>query len=105
MVRSEALKRAQKKYQQKIKEENTLVYQNIKKKQNEYLSNYIKQRKLIDPEYKEKLMHNNKICAQVHYKKYQPMILKRRKQLRDIKKNNDLHDFLKNNIIEISIDF
>ena len=81
MPRSESLKKAQKKYQKKIKEENSLVYQKIKIKQNEYLKNYVKKRKLIDPEYKQKLMDNNKEGAKIHYEKYKKQILIRRKEL------------------------
>lgn len=104
-MRSDALKKAQKKYFQKIREENTEVYQKMRIKQNNYLKNYVKRRKEEDDEYRLNLMEINKKGAKIHYEKYKTEILKRRKELRDIKKDQELTNFLNNNIIEISIDF
>ncbi len=105
MGRSESLKKAQKKYHQKIREQNTEVYQRIKKKQNEYLTNYVKERKKTDPEYREKMMDRNKKGAKIHYEKYKESILIRRKELRELKRDKELLDFINNNTIEISVDF
>jgi|TARA_R100001509_G_C4839725_1_gene206192 hypothetical protein len=51
MPRSEALKKAQKKYMEKIKLENAPAYQNIKKRYSEYSKNYYKKKRLEDLDY------------------------------------------------------
>ena len=97
MVRSESLKKAQKKYLAKIKEENTEVYKKIKKKHLEYQKDYLVRMKEDDNKYTE-----YKKCrasyAKTFYDKNKENILEKRLKLREIKKNKELELLLKKEI-------
>jgi len=103
MVLTEAQKRASKKYYNKIKNENTEVYQNIIKKVKDYQK--IRLQKLKeDP---EKLKEVNKKKANAAKDKYyndKQIILERRKKIRDIKKDEELEKFVNRESFELSFE-
>ena len=103
MVLTEAQKRASKKYYNKIKNENTEVYQNIIKKVKDYQKLRLEKLKQ-DP---EKLKEINKKKANSAKEKYyndRQNILDKRKQLRDIKKDKELEKFVNRENFELSFD-
>jgi len=97
MTRSDALKKAQKKYLLKIKEENTEVYKNMMKKQLVYQKEYIK--RLRD---KEKKFNNYKKTraeyARTFYNNNKQKILDKRASIREKKKDDDLFKLLQKQI-------
>ena len=103
MVLTEAQKRASKKYYNKIKNENTEVYQNIIKK----VKNYQKIRLEKLKEDPEKLKEINKKKANAAKDKYyndKQIILDRRKKIRDIKKDEELEKFVNRESFELSFE-
>ncbi len=97
MTRSEALKKAQKKYLLKIKEENSEVYKNMMKKQLIYQKQYIK--KLRDNE--EKFTNYKKGRAEYakeFYNNNKQNILDKRAKIREKKKDEDLIKLLQKQI-------
>tara|TARA_R110002060_G_scaffold37735_1_gene48877 strand:+ start:82 stop:393 length:312 start_codon:yes stop_codon:yes gene_type:complete len=103
MVLTEAQKRASKKYYNKIKNENTEVYQNIIKK----VKNYQKIRLEKLKEDPEKLKQVNKKKANAAKDKYyndKQIILDRRKKIRDIRKDEELEKFVNRESFELSFE-
>jgi len=98
MPRSEALKIAQKKYLNKIKEEHTEVYQNIIKKQKEYQKNYNKNKELTQED-KDKFNE----YAKKHYIKNRDIILLKRKEKRMNAKEKEIKELLTDKLSEIII--
>tara|TARA_R110002126_G_scaffold77219_1_gene192573 strand:+ start:61 stop:360 length:300 start_codon:yes stop_codon:yes gene_type:complete len=98
MVRSEALKLAQKKYLNKIKEEKTEVYQNIIKKQKEYQKNYNKNKELTQND-KDKFNE----YAKKHYMKNREIILLKRKEKRMNAREKEIKELLSDKLSEIII--
>lgn len=98
MARSEALKNAQKKYLNKIKEEKTEVYQNIIKKQKEYQKNYNKNKELTQND-KDKFNE----YAKKHYIKNRDIILLKRKEKRMNAKEKEIKELLTDKLLEIII--
>ena len=98
MARSEALKNAQKKYLNKIKEEKTEVYQNIIKKQKEYQKNYNKNKELTQND-KDKFNE----YAKKHYIKNRDIILLKRKEKRMNAKEKEIKALLTDKLSEIII--
>lgn len=97
MTRSDALKKAQKKYLLKIKEENTEVYKNMMKKQLVYQKEYIK--RLRDNE--EKFNNYKKTRAEyarTFYNNNKQKILDKRASIREKKKDDDLFKLLQKQI-------
>lgn len=97
MTRSDALKKAQKKYLLKIKEENSEVYKKMMKKQIIYQKEYIK--KLRENE--EKFNNYKKGRAEYarsFYSINKQNILDKRAILREKKKDNDLFKLLEKQI-------
>ena len=103
MVLTEAQKRASKKYYNKIKNENTEVYQNIIKKVKDYQKVRLEKLKQ-DP---EKLKEVNKKKANAAKDKYyndKQIILDRRKKIRDIRKDEELEKFVNRESFELSFE-
>ena len=103
MVLTEAQKRASKKYYNKIKNENTEVYQNIIKKVKDYQKIRLEKLK-EDP---EKLKQVNKKKANAAKDKYyndKQIILDRRKKIRDIRKDEELEKFVNRESFELSFE-
>jgi hypothetical protein len=99
-MRSESLIKAQKKYLQKIKDENSIVYQNMKKKHLLYQKQYMD--KLREDE--DKFIQYKKeraIYAKSFYNENKIKILEKRFKLRLIKKNLQLDNNGKIDKIEI----
>jgi hypothetical protein len=103
MVRSESLKKAQKKYYEKLRTERGPVFEKMRKNQLEYQKKYNK-RQREDPEKLIVIRQKNKVLAKKYYYNNRDNILNRRKELRDIKNENELIDLLNNKLIEVSID-
>lgn len=103
MVRSEALKKAQKKYYDKIVKEKGPVFEKMRAHQKDYQKKYNKKIRQ-NPEKLKKIRAQGKVNAKNYYYNNKQHVLNRRKELRDIKQDNDLLDFLTNNLIEISLD-
>tara|TARA_R110002096_G_scaffold320579_1_gene514597 strand:+ start:267 stop:563 length:297 start_codon:yes stop_codon:yes gene_type:complete len=97
MVRSESLKKAQKKYLAKIKEENSEVYQKIRQKHLEYQKEYLARMKEDDDKYND-YKKNRASYAKTFYDKNKENILEKRLKLREIKKNKELELLLKKEI-------
>jgi len=96
-MRSEALKKAQKKYLSKIKEENTDVYKKMMKKQLEYQKTYIL--KLREDE--EKFKNYKKVRAEYaksFYNNNKQSILDKRAKIREKKKDEELSKLLQKQI-------
>lgn len=96
-MRSESLKRAQKKYLQKIKEENNEVYKNMMKKQLVYQKEYIKRLR----ENEDKFNHYKKTRAEyakTFYNNNKQKILDKRAKIREKKKDDDLFKLLQKQI-------
>tara|TARA_R110002096_G_C14142658_1_gene683085 strand:+ start:267 stop:578 length:312 start_codon:yes stop_codon:yes gene_type:complete len=103
MVLTEAQKRASKKYYNKIKNENTEVYQNIIKKVKDYQKVRLEKLKQ-DP---DKLKEVNKKKANAAKDKYyndKQIILDRRKKIRDIRKDEELEKFVNRESFELSFE-
>ena len=103
MVLTEAQKRASKKYYNKIKNENTEVYQNIIKKVKDYQKIRLEKLKQ-DP---DKLKEVNKKKANAAKDKYyndKQIILDRRKKIRDIRKDEELEKFVNRESFELSFE-
>jgi len=98
-MRSEALKIAQKKYLNKIKEQDNEVYQRIRNKQKIYQKEYNKN-KVFTNEEKEKYKQYSKIF----YENNKENILEKRKEKREKKKDIEIKDLINLKIGEIIID-
>ncbi|VVU95719.1 hypothetical protein CPAV1605_1474 [seawater metagenome] len=97
MTRSDALKKAQKKYLLKIKEENTEVYKSMMKKQLLYQKQYIK--KLREDEEKFNNYKKGRAdYARIFYNNNKQNILDKRAHIREIKKDEDLNKLLQKQI-------
>ena len=103
MVLTEAQKRASKKYYNKIKNENTEVYQNIIKKVKDYQKLRLEKLKQ-DPEKLQELNKKKANSAKEKYYNDRQNILDKRKQLRDIKKDKELEKFVNRENFELSFD-
>ena len=103
MTRSESLKKAQKKYYQKIKEEKGAVFEKMRKNQLEYQKRYnAKQRE--NPEKLKLIREKNKVMAKKYYHNNKEKILNQRLSIRRDREDKKLVDLLTNNLIEVSID-
>ena len=98
-MRSEALKKAQKKYLQKIKDENSDVYKKIRQKHLIYQKDYLHKLKMDDDKYIE-YKKQRATYARSFYNKNKDNILNNRLNNRNIKKNKELDTLLKNEIEE-----
>jgi len=97
MTRSDALKKAQKKYLLKIKEENTEVYKSMMKKQLLYQKQYIK--KLREDEEKFNSYKKGRAdYARTFYNNNKQNILDKRAHIREIKKDEELNKLLQKQI-------
>ena len=94
MVRSESLKKAQKKYLAKIKEENSEVYQKIKKKHLNYQKEYLVKMKEDEEKYNNYKVQRAKY-AKIFYDKNKQLILDKRLKLRQIREDKELEKLLK----------
>lgn len=103
MTRSESLKKAQKKYYNKIKEEKGEVFEKMRKNQLEYQKKY-NQKQRNNPEKLAIIREKNKIMAKKYYHKNKEKILNQRLILRREREDQKLVDLLTNNLIEVSID-
>ena len=97
MTRSEALKKAQKKYLLKIKEENTDVYKNMMKKQLIYQKQYIK-RLREDEEKFNNYKKGRAGYAKEFYNNNKQNILDKRAKIREEKKDQELTKLLQKQI-------
>ena len=103
MVLTEAQKRASKKYYNKIKNENTEVYQNIIKKVKDYQKLRLEKLKQ-DPEKLKEINKKKATAAKEKYYNDRQNILDKRKHLRDIKKDKELEKFVNRENFELSFD-
>jgi len=103
MPRTEALKKAQKKYYEKIKEEKGDVYHNMKKNQLEYQKKYNKKQR-ENPEQLIKLRAKNKEISKNYYHKNKEKILNQRLFIRSKKKDEEIENLLTKQLIEVSFD-
>ena len=67
LKRSKALVKAQRKYYQKIKEENTEVFQRLMKRQLDYLKNYRKKGKVDNPSKYNQIKEKDRIHSNKYY--------------------------------------
>ena len=103
MPRTEALKKAQKKYYEKIKEEKGDVYYKMKQNQLEYQKKYNKKQR-EDPEKLIELRIKNKQISKNYYHENKEKILNQRLFLRKKRKDEEIENLLSQQLIEISFD-
>tara|TARA_R100000655_G_C2866054_1_gene172438 strand:+ start:220 stop:534 length:315 start_codon:yes stop_codon:yes gene_type:complete len=103
MTRSESLKKAQKKYYNKIKEEKGVVFEKMRKNQLEYQKKYNKKQR-ENPEKLKEIREKNKIMAKKYYHNNKEKILEQRLSLRREREDKKLLDLITNNLIEVSVD-
>lgn len=97
MTRSEALKKAQKKYLLKIKEENTEVYKNMMKKQLVYQKEYIKRLRENEDKFNN-YKKGRAEYARTFYNNNKQNILDKRANIREKKKDEELIKLLEKQI-------
>lgn len=102
--RSEALKKAQKKYYEKIKEENNEVYKKLRSNHTTYQKDYIKNKRLNNEDFNKEYMEKQKIHSKNFYYKNREKILKQRRIIRERKKDEYLEEFINTTQYEISFD-
>jgi hypothetical protein len=100
LKRSKALVKAQRKYYQKIKEENTEVFQRLMKRQLDYLKNYRKKVKVDNPSKYNQIKEKDRIHSNKYYHENKDKILEQRRVIRHNKKDEAFERFLHENIIE-----
>jgi hypothetical protein len=103
MTRTIALKKAQKKYYNKIKEEKGEVYQKMKQNQLQYQKTY-NQKQREDPDKLIELRLKNKTISKNYYYKHRDKILEQRLILRNEKKDKEIENLLTKQLLEISFD-
>jgi hypothetical protein len=100
LKRSKALVKAQRKYYQKIKEQNTEVFQRLMKRQLDYLKNYRKKVKVDNPSKYNQIKEKDRIHSNKYYHENKDKILEQRRVIRYNKRDEAFERFLHDNIIE-----
>jgi hypothetical protein len=98
--RSKALIKAQRKYYQKIKEQNTEVFQKLMKRQIDYLKNYRNKVKVNNPSKYNQIKERDRIHSNKYYYENKDKILEQRRAIRYNKRDEAFERFLHDNIIE-----
>jgi len=102
--RSEALKKAQKKYYEKIKNENSEVYKKLRSNHSSYQKDYIKNKRLNNEDFNKQYMEKQKVHSKNFYYNNKEKILEQRRIIRERKKDEYLETFIQNTQYEISFD-